>query len=317
MIKENILLKEFTNYQIGGPARFFLSAKNTDEILEALRKWPEISRQAKIPQEKIFVLGKGTNVLVSDHGFMGLVIHPGLDQIERLDNNIIRVGAAATWEELNNYCIENSLAGLEWSGGLPGSIGGAVFGNAGAFGGETKDNIASIESLDLRSLETKIRDNYDCRFSYRSSIFKSKLAQKEIILTITFQLESGQGEEIKKSIDEKIDYRQDHQPLDLPSAGSTFKNVPADSLRPELLEKFKDKIKNDPFPVLPAAVLLANANLIGINLGGAQVSTKHPNFIVNMGLATAQDVKNLIDQIIKIIKEKYDIALEPEIIEIK
>ena len=307
MIEENVELKNHTNYRIGGPAKLFLKALSLDELKEGIKS-------ARV--EKIFILGGGTNVLVNDNGFDGLVIKPEFNDIERIDDTTLRVGSGVTFSQLNDYCIDQSLSGLEWSGGLPGTVGGAVFGNAGAFGKEIKDNILKVESMNLTTLKIANRANDECEFAYRTSIFKKQLANHELILSVVFKFDINDPAKIKNAIEEKIEYRKNHQPLEMPSAGSTFKNVPVDSIPSETLEKFKDKKKNDPFPVIPAAVFLADAGLMGKRVGDAEVSTMHPNLIVNKGQARAEDVLKLIAEIIQIIKEKYNIQLEPEIIRV-
>lgn len=313
MIEENISLKEYTNYQIGGAARFFLETNKLEELISDLNEWKKISAQQNIDPKNVFILGKGTNILVPDEGFNGLVIYFNNQTIELLNDHKIKVGNNLTIQQFNDFLTDNSLSGFEWSGGLPGTIGGAVFGNAGAFGGETKDNCFEVESLDLDNLGIVSRNSSECKFGYRTSIFKQN-AQKEIIINITFQFAEGNKEQIRTSVADKISYRQERQPLDLPSAGSTFKNVSVEKVPAEIKEKFANKIKNDPSPVIPAAVFLSEAGLKGFQIGGAQVSTKHPNFIVNINHATSQDVKEIINHIIKLIHDEYKVELEPEII---
>lgn len=315
MIKENVLLSNYSNYKIGGPAKYFLMAKNSNELEKGLIEWHKISESFDANSKKIFILGKGTNVLFDDQGFDGLVIRYENEEITKTDS-AVTAGAGATISDLNNFCIQNGLSGMEWSGGLPGTVGGAIFGNAGAFGGETKDNILKVKSLDILSHKIIERNNAECQFGYRQSIFK-KNTQKEVILEAVFNLTPGDQAKIQEQIQEKIDYRLAKQPLDLPSAGSVFKNISLQSAPEELKEKFAAKIKNDPFEVIPVAAILADADLFGLQVGGAKVSEKHPNFIVNTGSATANDVKNLIKKIQEIIKEKYEVELEPEIIIVK
>src|SRR5690606_28079276 len=139
---------------------------------------------------------------------------------------------------------QNSLSGLEWAGGLPGTVGGAVRGNAGAFGGETKDNVYEVESISLDSLKIIKRNNKECRFDYRDSIFKSESGKRELILKVKFKLQKGDEKTIKERTQEKIDYRIDRHPLNYPNIGSTFKNIPIQKVKKEVLEEFKDSIKN-------------------------------------------------------------------------
>jgi len=214
---------------------------------------------------------------------------------------------------VNRKAIEESLSGLEWSGGLPGSIGGAVRGNAGAFGGEMKDSVSKVESVDLTTLEEKIRDNVHCEFGYRTSIFKTQ-GTPEFIISVTVSLTLGDKKQIKQATLEKIEYRKAKHPLEYPSAGSVFKNVSLSQIPQQLKEQWKEHIKNDPFPVIPAAVIIALAGLSGIRSGDALLSEKHTNFIVNLGNAKATDVKAVIEIIKKTVREKFGIQLEEEII---
>jgi len=305
-LQKNVLLKNYSHYKIGGAAKFFIEIFSVDELKEALRLAKSLA------QDKIVILGGGTKVLISDEGFNGLIIYNKITGIEKSGNSL-RVGSGVLTKDLLEYCIENSLSGLEWAGGLPGTIGGAVRGNAGSFGSETKDNVIKVESLDLKTFEEKIRDNAQCEFGYRNSIFKSRKLP-EFITNVTLRFVPGDSEKIKQAIQQKIDYRNVHQPMELPSIGSTFKNVPFDSLSPELQKEFSTIIKNDPFPVIPVTKLLALAGLKGRRVGGAMISDKHPNFIVNIDNAKARDVKELIGIAKKTIKEKYGISLEEEIV---
>lgn len=311
MLEENILLKNETNYRIGGPARFFLRAKNIEELISGLKEAAE-----KKSNNKIFFLGGGTNVLAPDKGYDGLIIKMEIGGIEIINQTKIKAGAGMTIEQLNQFCVNHALSGMEWSGGLPGTCGGGTFGNAGAFGGEMKDNIFKVESLNLKTLEIKTRDKKECEFNYRSSIFKSKLRNQEIITSIIFDLKPGNRDEILTSINDKITYRQERQPLELPSAGSTFKNVSVENLPEKIKEQLKDKIKDDPFPVLPAAVLINMAGLKGLQIGGAKVSEKHPNFIVNTGNSSALDVESLINKVIEEVNNQFSVILEPEVAKI-
>lgn len=305
--QQNVSLKNYSNYKIGGPARLFVEIGSTEELKEALRS-------AKQNQDlKIFILGGGTNILISDEGFDGLVIHNQIETINVIDGGL-EVGSGVLVKDVLNFCIENSLSGLEWAGGLPGTVGGAVRGNAGAFKGETKDSIAAVSSLVISSLEERIRNNAECQFGYRNSIFKSGEGENEFITRITLGLTLRDRNEIREKIQQKIDYRINRHPMNYPSIGSTFKNIPLDSLSPELQKEFAQFVKTDPFPVVPTTKLLALCDLKGKRVGGAMISDKHPNFIVNADNATAEDVRNLIEIAKEAIKEKYGIHLEEEII---
>lgn len=310
-LKQNIPLKNYSNYKIGGPAAFFLDVSSVGELTDGLREWSDVSRDFSKDQKKIFILSGGSNVLIDDGGFNGLVIHNSIKLIEKKEN-VVNVGSGLLVKDFLNYCIENSLSGFEWAGGLPGTIGGAVRGNAGAFGGETKDLLISIESIDIDTLERKERDKDQCAFDYRTSIFK-KDNNNEFIISAKFNLKKGERQEIKDLIKKGVEHRELKHPMDVPSLGSTFKNIPFNSLSLELQQKYKDYVKNDPIPVLPVAKLLHLANLKKERVGDAMVSEKHPNFIVNLGNAKSQDVKSLINFIKTKIKEEFGILLEEEI----
>ncbi len=305
MFKENVPLSEISSYKIGGPARYFFEAKNADELKKAVE-------EAKNKNLDFFIIGSGTNFLISDEGYPGLVIKMAIDFIESSGTEV-SVGAGALMSDLVAFSIKNNLSGLEWAGGLPGTVGGAIRGNAGAFGGEIKDSIKKVKSFDTGTLGEKERSSAECEFGYRHSIFKNP-SNREIILSAVFDLRNGDGKEIEKSVNEKIAHRKERQPLEYPNAGSIFKNVDLKKIPAEHLARFEGKIKRDPFPVIPTAFIISEAGLKGISSGGAMISPKHPNFIVNISNAKALDVKNLIELVKKEVKNKFGIELEEEII---
>ncbi len=305
MFKENFPIHTLTSYRIGGPARYFFEAKNPDELRTALK-------EAKKRNLEFFVLGGGTNLLIGDEGFPGLVLKPSINFI-KLSGEEVSVGAGVLVADLINFLIENGLSGLEWAGGLPGTVGGAVRGNAGAFGREIKDVVKSVKSLDVETLREVRRDFPDCSFGYRSSVFKNS-PNKEIILSAVFALKKGRKEEIEKNVNEKILYRRQRHPLEYPNAGSIFKNVDAEKISKKHIKRFAHVIKKDPFPVVPAAFIISEAGLKGVAFGGAMISPKHPNFIVNVFEAKSSDVKNLINLVKGEVKNKFDIELEEEVI---
>lgn len=312
MIKRDIPLAQYSSFKIGGNAKYFLQVSNKEELVRGLKEWGDLSSNFDEQEKGIFVLGGGTNLLISDSGFPGLVIHVNIKFIE-VSGDTIKIGAGNSVSELLDSCIEASLSGFEWAGGLPGSIGGAVRGNAGAFGGETKDSVLEVESLDINTLELKVRKNTECKFGYRDSVYKNGEGKDEVIISVSFGLRKGNGEEIKKVTQEKINYRQAKHPLNYPNAGSVFKNVNVEEAPGSVIEEFEEYIKNDPFPVIPTAKLLIKADLKGKRLGGAQVSEKHPNFIVNVDNARSADVKDLIELEKEAVKQRLGIDLEVEV----
>lgn len=307
MFKENVPIVEFTSYKIGGPARYFFEARNLDELGDALQ-------EARTRNLGIFILGGGTNLLMSDEGFDGLILKPKFGGVE-ISGNKVRAGAGVLMLELLEFSILHGLSGFEWAGGLPGTVGGAVRGNAGAFGGETKDAVTSVRSFDIETLQEIEREVSACDFGYRSSVFK-KGEGKEIILSATFALKNGDKEAIRKAIQEKINYRRERHPLEYPNIGSIFKNVDVGKIPGTCLPELKRVIKTDPVPMVPAAYLISEAGLKGISFGGAMISPKHPNFIVNVLQAKASDVKTLIQLVKNEVETKFGITLEEETIRV-
>ncbi|MEK7553668.1 MAG: UDP-N-acetylmuramate dehydrogenase [Patescibacteria group bacterium] len=318
MFEKNVPLKQISHYKIGGNAKYFFEAKNADDLIEAIKK----QRQLKTP---LFILAGATNVLINDEGFNGLIIKIQNSKIKIQNDNskfkIIKAEAGASMAELIKTAIEENLSCLEWAGGLPGTLGGAIRGNAGAFGGETKNIIEEVISLDISQKIPKIikRKAKNCDFEYRSSIFK-KNPQKEIIIEATLKLQKGDRKEIEEKTNQNINYRLLKQPMEYPSLGSTFKNIPISQINNnininQLLNQHKSAliIKNDPFPIIPAAFLISEAGLKGISIGGAMISPKHPNFIVNVLDAKAKDIENLIQLVKKEVREKFKIELQEEI----
>ena len=302
-VQENVSLKEYTTFNIGGSARCFLQAKTKEDIQEGVKKAKELN----LP---IFLLGDGSNLLVSDKGFNGFVIYIQNTNYEIRDTELY-AEAGVEFPTIVKETIEQGLAGLEWAGGLPGTVGGAVRGNAGAFGGEVKDSIKEVEAIDSSgNLKTFTRE--ECEFAYRSSIFKK---EDWIVLSTTFQLKQGDKETIQAVAKDHIKYRKERHPLEYPNAGSIFKNCDLKLFSEEMQHQFEkeDIIKVDPFPVVPTAYLIAQAQLQGLQVGDAQVSEKHPNYMVNRGSATAKDVLELIEKVKKAIKEKFSIDLEVEV----
>lgn len=301
-LQKNIPLKNHTTFKIGGPAKYFLIAKDKKSLLKAIR----IAKNCKLP---VFVMGGGSNLLVSDKGFAGLVIKIQFTRLSLKLNNVIVFEAGLLMKDLINAAIKKELAGLEWAGGLPGTVGGAIRGNAGAFGGEIKDSILQVEALDS-NLKLRKCNNKQCGFSYRSSIFKR---ENWPVLSASVRLKNGDKKELAKISNSHINYRKEKHPLEYPNAGSVFKNVDVKKIPPKFKKLFLDKVKKDPFPIVPSAWIIIEAGLVGKKIGRAQISKKHSNYIVNLGNAKAQDVLKLIAFVKRKVKEKYGIILEQEI----
>lgn len=305
--RKNVSLKEIAHYHIGGPAKYYAEPETVEDLKAALGEAVEMG-------ERIFIMGRGTNLIISDKGFDGVVIRPNLREL-KVSGNEILTGAGVQMRELLEFAAENSLSGLEWAGGLPGTVGGAVRGNAGAFGGETKDHVKSVFSVDIFSLKEIERSVLECGFGYRNSVFKNK-AIGEVITSVVFSLLPGDEKNIRKIIEEKISCRAERHPMDFPSAGSVFKNVPVACFKQEMLDNLRSVIKTDPFLVIPVAYLISECGLKGVKLGGAKISEKHPNFIINENNASSEDVLGLIQKIKNEVRKKFGVEIEEEIMSV-
>ena len=306
LIQEDIPLAPFTTMKVGGPAKRFCDVTTEEELTEVLI----LAKDSNWP---VFILSGGSNVIFSDDGFDGMVIKNEISFLEKEDTKV-KSGAATEMSKLVDATIDAGLSGLEWAGGLPGTLGGAIRGNAGAFGGEIKDSVTEVRSVDVVSGKISVRNNKDCLFEYRGSYFKKT---KEVIISAILQMKKGDKEELRKIADDHIAYRNEKHPMDLPNSGSIFKNTPLDKVPAKYLPVFENVIKKDPFPVVPTAAIIAEAGLAGFQVGQAQVSEKHTNYIVNLGSAKASEIIELINTIKERVKEKYDIELmvEPEIVQ--
>ncbi len=283
-IQRNIPLAPLTTFKIGGPAKYFLKVKNKNELVEAI-KW---AKKKNLPAGKAvlpyFILGGGSNILVSDKGFNGLIIELLIRDCQLLGNKIL-VGAGMSLAKLVTFSIKNGLTGLEWAVGIPGTIGGAVRGNAGALGHSISEYLEKVKILRAdKIIELK---NKEIGFSYRQSIFKRN---QDIILEAVLALKKGKAQESKKIIKENIQRRITAHPAQ-PSAGCIFKNPKPSS----------------------AGLLIQQCGLKGKQIGGAKISQKHANFIVNTGQAKARDVRALIALIKRKVKDRFNIELEEEI----
>jgi len=283
-IKRNILLKNYTTFRIGGPAKYFFEAKNKEDLIKAI----QVSKKIKLP---FFILGGGSNLLVSDEGFEGLVIKT-FNTKYKIFNTKIFAEAGLPLNKLVSISVDEELRGLEWGMGIPGTVGGAIRGNAGAFGKSMADIVKNVEILKItgvQPLQIRKLKNKDCNFKYRDSIFKYK--KNLIILSTELQFQKGDKKKIKEKMKEFLDYRKKTQPLGFPSAGSIFKNPPD----------------------ISAGQFIDKCGLRGKKFGNVKISEKHANFIVNLGGGEAKDVIKLIKLIKKEVKNKFDIKLEEEI----
>ncbi len=278
-VKEGELLSKYTTFKIGGPAKYFYPAQNNEQLIEAVK----IAQEIKLPY---LILSGGSNILISDRGFDGLVIKAQNSGL-KVQNDEIEVDSGVMLNKLVGECTKNGLSGLEWAAGVPGTVGGAIRGNAGAKEGEMKDIVEWVEVLHEGS-QIRLK-NRDCQFKYRHSLFKNN--NDYLIVSAGLKLKSADKDAIQKKVNEFINQRQESQPYDFPSAGCIFKNPEGDS----------------------AGRLIDQAGLKGKRIGDAQVSDKHANFIVNLGQAKAEHVVMLISLIKQKIRTDNNIQLEEEI----
>ena len=306
-IKLNEPMKLHTSFKIGGPADFFITANNIQEIREVVN----IAKENNLPLK---VVGNGTNLLVKDNGFRGIILKTNLQEIKITktknkdeintkykinemessinckEEYIVNVQSGMALGKLAQILLKNEIGGFEFASGIPGTIGGAIKMNAGAYGGEFKDIVQDVTYLNEQN-DIVVIQNMQCDFSYRHSLFSNK---DYIILGCNLKLYKDTKENIKNKLDENLQSRREKQPIEYPSAGSTFK-------------RGEDFI---------TAKLIDECGLKGYTIGGAQVSEKHAGFIINKNNATAEDVINLIKHVTEIVYEKTGkkINLEIEII---
>jgi UDP-N-acetylmuramate dehydrogenase len=321
-IRKNILLASYTTFKIGGLAKYFSEAKSPEEIKELCR-WarPQRFRVANAGAAKenppaggvpILVLGGGSNVLISDRGFEGLVIKIENCKL-KIGNCNIFVEAGVSLAKLVAESIKAELSGLEWAMGIPGTIGGAINGNSGAFGKSISEILEEASVFDVAESKIKIFKNNGCKFSYRNSIFKRN--QNLIILSAILRLKRGGKEKMQNLIKDYARQRMESNPTGY-SAGCFLKNMEWQEAgdKAELIRKFPELNKFSDKSKISAAFLIENLGLKGKKTGGAVVSEKHAAFIVNGGKATAEDVINLSDLIKQKVFERYGLNLEEEVV---
>ena len=282
--EENVIVNEpmskHTTFRIGGNADIFVTPQSTEDIENVIK----IAEETNTPY---YIIGNGSNLLVKDNGISGIVIQIYKKYSDiTIEGNEITVQSGALLSTVAKKAMENSLTGFEFASGIPGTIGGAVCMNAGAYGGEIKDVLISCKVL--KNGKIVELNNEQAGFEYRNSRI---MAEKMIVLEAVLKLEKGDKEEISSKMKELKSQRNTKQPVEFPSAGSTFK-------RPEGYF---------------AAKLIDDSGLRGFSVGKAQVSPKHCGFVVNNGGATAQEVLELIDKVTEIVYDKFGVRLEPEV----
>jgi len=290
-------MRHHTTMRIGGPADYFFTGRTPDEMVAAL----QAGHEAGIP---VFLLGGGSNLLVSDDGFRGLVVRNGCESIE-FDGTAAHVGCGADFLEFIHRCRDRGLAGLEFAAGIPGSVGGAIYGNAGCYGQDigTFTIECTVARPDGSSVETLPASWFE--FDYRTSRLKREL---RVLLTCLLQLRHGDRNTIQKEIDEKLEIRRVKHPQWRvePTAGSYFKNLPPDWQVPG--GKLSPGTRR-----VAAGMLLDQVGCRGLRVGDAMVFEKHGNIIVNAGRATAREVLELAEIMKARVREKFGVTLEEEV----
>lgn len=315
-IYSDVPLNTIVWYQIGGIAKFVIDVSSKDELHEAL----EYIQSKKI--QNIFVLGLGSNMIFPDEGFDGVVLR-FLNQkdgegIRLVSDNVVECFAGETLDSLINFCLDNGLVGLEWAGGLPGTVGAAVRGNVGAFGGEIKDSFKKahcIKILPHGGYEELVINHEEMEFAYRNSLVKK---EKLIVISSQFELKKGTPEELLNAREiyyENILYRQNKHPLDYPNCGSVFKNISGENVD-KVLNKWsdiKELVEGKWHGKVSMGYVIDRLGLKGFRVGNAQISEKHQNFIVNLGGAKSSEVKEIITKIEKKVQEEFGFTPEIEI----
>ncbi len=282
VVEENAPMSKYTSFKTGGNADLLIIPASVDSLSQIIKK-------CKALNIKPFVMGNGSNLLVTDSGYKGVMIKIGsnLSSMKMLDENTIECESGVMMKALCNFALDNSLSGLEFAFGIPGNLGGAVYMNAGAYGGEMKDVLYSCTHIDSDgNIGTLTKDQL--ALGYRRSAYTDN---GYTIISATLKLQKGDKTEIKEAMNDKLRRRKEKQPLEFPSAGSTFK-------RPEGYF---------------AGALIEDCQLKGYTIGGAQVSEKHAGFVINRGGATSTDILNLIKHIQDTVFQKYGVKLETEV----
>lgn len=286
-VSQSVSLRDYSHFKIGGAADYFFKATVNKEIVNAVR----LAREDSIP---FYIIGGGYNLLFDDDGFRGLIIKNEVKRIRRRNKRGVEVSGGTPLDDLIRFTTEKSLSGMEFMAGIPGTVGGAVFGNAGAFERSIGDLLQEATLLDKKGMQVVVDRNH-FQFRYRHSFLKKK---HDVLLSVVFGLEEGKKKEIKALIDRNLEIRKDkHPPSNLACAGSYFKNLVLPDGRK-----------------VPAAYFLERVGAKKMKKGDAAVYPLHANFIINREKASAQDVLRLAQELKIRVKEKFDVDLEEEVI---
>ncbi|HVM91019.1 MAG TPA: UDP-N-acetylmuramate dehydrogenase [Verrucomicrobiae bacterium] len=301
---EQELMSKHTNFRVGGPARLYVIAQTPDEAMQAIE-------EAKTKNMPFYVFGGGSNLLVSDQGFDGMMIQMANRGL-KIDGQRVMADAGAITALVARQSVDAGLTGFEWAIGVPGTIGGAVYGDAGCYGGEMRDVVESVDALRLSDGQRVTLSNADCGFGYRASMFKR---EPHVIFGVTLKLEpSPDVAASKKRMEDIVAMRKEKQPLDASSAGCVFKNFEfTDEKELDILKRHLEVPQSMiDKKQIPVGWLIDQAGMKGKRIGDVEVSSKHGNFFINTGKARAQDILALISLVKMNVRDDLGIELQEE-----
>lgn len=315
-ILENVNLSEILWYKIGGTARYVLQVENAQDVKKAI----DFIKKEKL--KRAFFLGQGSNLIFTDEFFDGAVIQfitPDKSSIALTRDNTIEAFAGETLDSVIKFAFDHSLAGLEWAGGLPGTVGAAIRGNVGAFGGEIEDVVKEVVVAEITNSKIALKTlrRFELKFGYRSSLIKKR--RNLVVVSVQFRLTPADAKGVQSARQEYLnnfEYRKRRHPLEFPNCGSVFKNISDPEEVKKVLETYPDleeKIKRDWHGKVSMGYLIKRLELAGFRVGNAQISPKHCNFIVNLGGATQKDVLIIIRTIQGKFREAFGFTPEVEV----
>lgn len=314
IVHENFPLSSILYYKIGGSARYVLKIENEQDVDEALSFIKEKDITNVLP------IGIGANLLVSDDPFDGAVLwfaKPQKSVITKIDDGLITIFAAQLLDDVIQYSFQNNLIGIAWAGGLPSTIGAAVRGNVGCFGKEIKDVFHHVDVIDIKTYEKKTLFYEDMHFAYRETFIKEN--PNLLIVNVYLKLEKGTSEEMQKAhaeYDENIMYRKTHHPIEYPSCGSVFKNIIGKEEVDNVLQTWPDitdQVRNKWHGKVAMGYVTKRLRLGNLQIGDAEVSQKHANYIINKGNASFDDVYAIIEKIKNTFFDTFGFYPEPEV----
>ncbi len=299
--QDNYPLKNITTLGIGGPAKKFVAVKTKEDLIEAIQ-------YAKDQKLSFLLVGGGSNLLVADEGIDALIIQNKITDISHLGGVTIQVASGTLLQKLVDFTIQNGLAGLQNLAGIPGTVGGAVYGNAGAYGQTISDHLTTISALNTDNTIIEQFKNSDCNFNYRDSIFKKN---KFPILEVIFRLEPGDTNTLRQEAEDVLSKRLVKYPPGIKCPGSFFKNLVAAQIPQDVLKNIPpEKIV---YGKLPAGALLEEVGAKGQSIDGIEIASYHANLFINQGTGTAKAFYDLAKTYAEAVKEKFGITLEPEV----